>query len=165
MANRVAGQEVYHWQLLTMDGTPAMASNGLTLTPRCAWIMPRRRMCCLFCGGVHVRTAVKKPMLAMLRRQARQEQYVKTRSRRYTGRLSVSPAQKYSAHAAIAASADRLGPAQPVLGGAGRDRAAGVPPPVSWPRPTVPRAAPRRARPPGPLSARPLCLRRSRPAC
>ena len=72
MANRVAGQEVYHWQLLTMDGTPAMASNGLTLTPTMRMDHAAPPDVLFVCGGVHVRTAVKKPMLAMLRRQARQ---------------------------------------------------------------------------------------------
>lgn len=71
MANRVAGREVYSWQLLTMDGAPSVASNGLTLAP-CTRVDAAPPPDVLFvCGGVHVRAAVKKPMLDMLRRQAR----------------------------------------------------------------------------------------------
>jgi transcriptional regulator GlxA family with amidase domain len=71
MANRVAGREVYSWQLLTMDGVPSVASNGLTLTPTARLDSAPPPDVLFVCGGVHVRTAVKKPMLAMLRRQAR----------------------------------------------------------------------------------------------
>ncbi len=71
MANRVAGREVYSWQLLTMDGVPSTASNGLALSP-CMRLGAAPSPDVLFvCGGVHVRAAVKKPMLDMLRRQAR----------------------------------------------------------------------------------------------
>ena len=33
MANRVAGQAIYEWSILSLDGRPAIASNGLELTP------------------------------------------------------------------------------------------------------------------------------------
>ena len=33
MANRVSGQPAYEWTIATLDGRPALASNGLRLTP------------------------------------------------------------------------------------------------------------------------------------
>ena len=36
MANRVTKQDVYEWSLVSLDGNPVAASNGLTLSPTCA---------------------------------------------------------------------------------------------------------------------------------
>jgi transcriptional regulator GlxA family with amidase domain len=71
MANRVAGQDVYAWQVLSLDGKPVTASNGLTLTPtvRLDSVAPPELL--FVCGGVHVRAAATKPLLAALRRTAR----------------------------------------------------------------------------------------------
>lgn len=68
MANRIAGKPLYEWQVLTMDGQAAVASNGLCLAPT-ARLMESTQTDVLFvCGGTHVRAAVNKPVLSMLRR-------------------------------------------------------------------------------------------------
>jgi transcriptional regulator GlxA family with amidase domain len=68
MANRCLGRTVYTWQVLSLDGAPVPASNGLQLTPT----VPLSPPDLLFvCGGIDVRAAVSKPLLAALRRAAR----------------------------------------------------------------------------------------------
>lgn len=70
MANRVAGAEIYSWQVLSIDGAPVAASNGLTLTPA-ARLDAAASDLIFVCGGVHVRAAVNRALLAALRRVAR----------------------------------------------------------------------------------------------
>lgn len=70
MANRIAGRAVYEWQVVTINGIAATASNGLTLMPT-AQLQETTQTDVLFvCGGTHVRAAVNKPVLSMLRRRA-----------------------------------------------------------------------------------------------
>ncbi len=70
MANRVIGQVVYTWQLVTLDGHPAAASNGLMLTP-CAMLSAAERFDIVFVvGGIDVRNAVDRNIAAALRKLA-----------------------------------------------------------------------------------------------
>ena len=70
MANRVAGQVAYAWQVVTPDGHPASASNGLMLTP-CAMLSAADRFDIVFVvGGLDVRNAVDRNVGVALRRLA-----------------------------------------------------------------------------------------------
>ena len=70
MANRVAGQPVYAWQVVTLDGHAAAASNGLMLTP-CAMLSAADRFDVVFVvGGIDVRNAVDRNVAAALRKLA-----------------------------------------------------------------------------------------------
>jgi AraC family transcriptional regulator, glycine betaine-responsive activator len=71
MANRVGQGTLYDWTVLTLDGRPALASNGLSLAPTMplaeAWPLD-----VLFvCGGVDVRDAVDQRLQSALREAAR----------------------------------------------------------------------------------------------
>ena len=71
MANRVAGAAAYSWQIVTLDGHAAAASNGLMLTP-CAMLSAADRFDVVFvAGGVDVRNAVDRHVAAALRKLAR----------------------------------------------------------------------------------------------
>jgi transcriptional regulator GlxA family with amidase domain len=70
MANRVVGQPVYSWAVVTLDGHPAAASNGLMLTP-CTMLSAAERFDIVFVvGGIDVRNAVDRNVTAALRKLA-----------------------------------------------------------------------------------------------
>jgi transcriptional regulator GlxA family with amidase domain len=64
MANRVSARNVYRWQLLTVDGTPARASNGMSLQPNASLGSARS-------AGVDIRRSTGRSVLAALRQFAR----------------------------------------------------------------------------------------------
>jgi len=70
MANMVTGETVYDWSIVSMDGQPTPASNGLQLAPT----IPLEQMGAVdilfVCGGVDVRNAVTPKILSALRRLA-----------------------------------------------------------------------------------------------
>jgi transcriptional regulator GlxA family with amidase domain len=70
MANRVSGQRFYDWRIVTLDGRPATASNGLMLTPTERLADVGRVDLVFVCGGVNVREAVSPALVAALRRLA-----------------------------------------------------------------------------------------------
>jgi transcriptional regulator GlxA family with amidase domain len=70
MANRVSGQRFYDWRIVTLDGRPATASNGLMLTPTERLADIGRVDLVFVCGGVNVREAVSPALVAALRRLA-----------------------------------------------------------------------------------------------
>jgi len=70
MANRVVGREVYQWAILTPDGIPAAASNGLTLTPTLELGSAGGFDIVFVCGGVNVRNATTPALLRILQRLA-----------------------------------------------------------------------------------------------
>ncbi len=73
MANRLSGRDAYAWDVTTPDGTPATASNGLTLEPTVPLAtMTRPPDLLLACGGVDVRASVDGRVIAALRRLARE---------------------------------------------------------------------------------------------
>ena len=71
MANRLRGATEYRWQIVTLDGAPALASNGLSLHPTTAFAAMERPSLLLACGGIEVREAVDSRVAAALRRAAR----------------------------------------------------------------------------------------------
>lgn len=71
MANRLSGTATYSWRVLTLDGTPADASNGLSFHPTAALGDGGALDILFVCGGVSVRRAVDRRLLAALRRLAR----------------------------------------------------------------------------------------------
>jgi transcriptional regulator GlxA family with amidase domain len=73
MANYVAEAPVYSWQILTLDGTPAQASNGLSLQPTVALDDASALDVLVVCGGVNIRHAVSRRLKDTLRRIARQK--------------------------------------------------------------------------------------------
>ncbi len=70
MANRVVGQPVYEWSIVSLDGRPAQASNGLELTPTIGLDKLGKVDILFVCGGINVREAVSPPLLTALRRLA-----------------------------------------------------------------------------------------------
>jgi len=70
MANIIMGRSVYQWSIVSLDGEPSTASNGLQLSPT----LPLERagaVDILFvCGGVNVQQAVSAKLLAALKRLA-----------------------------------------------------------------------------------------------
>ena len=72
MANHLSRKRLYRWSLLTVDGQPAVASNGLALAPTATSITPQDYDLDLLivCGGIQVREATTEPVLALLRRFA-----------------------------------------------------------------------------------------------
>jgi transcriptional regulator GlxA family with amidase domain len=72
MANALSGQNAYEVSIVSLDGSPTTASNGLQLTPTAGIDQLGRVDIVFVCGGVKVRDAVSKPVLMALRRIAEQ---------------------------------------------------------------------------------------------
>ena len=70
MANRVVGQDVYEWSIVSLDGRPVLASNGLDLAPTIPLDKLGKVEILFVCGGIDVRDAVSAPLLSALRRLA-----------------------------------------------------------------------------------------------
>ncbi len=62
MANRVTGQDLYEWSIVSLDGRPVQASSGLDLTPTVALDKLGKADILFVCGGVNVREAVTAPL-------------------------------------------------------------------------------------------------------
>lgn len=70
MANRVSGQVAYEWVVTSLDGEPAVASNGMMLTPTVRLADTLNVDLVFVCGGVNVRDAVSSSLVTALRRLA-----------------------------------------------------------------------------------------------
>ena len=70
MANRLVGQDVYEWSVISMDGRAADASSGLNLSPTGALDQLGAVDILFVCGGINVREAVSPALLTALRRLA-----------------------------------------------------------------------------------------------
>lgn len=70
MANRVVGQPVYEWSIVSLDGRPVLASSGLDIAPTIALDKLGKVDILFVCGGINVREAVSAPLLTALRRLA-----------------------------------------------------------------------------------------------
>jgi transcriptional regulator GlxA family with amidase domain len=68
MANRVVGQEVYRWSIVSMDGQSVAASNQLTLSPTVAIADVSVADIVFVCGGLNVEHYAGSDVLAVLRR-------------------------------------------------------------------------------------------------
>ncbi|ROO25115.1 GlxA family transcriptional regulator [Salinisphaera orenii] len=67
MANQLAGVALYDWSVITLDGGPVAASNGLAVTPD-ADIRSAGALDMLFvCGGTGIRDCCDRRLLAWLR--------------------------------------------------------------------------------------------------
>jgi transcriptional regulator GlxA family with amidase domain len=71
MANYVSGRPAYAWDVVTLDGSPVSASNGLGLHPTVPLGTVRPFDVLLVCGGIDVRHATSRPLAETLRRLAR----------------------------------------------------------------------------------------------
>ena len=70
MANSISGQSAYEWSIVSLDGAPVAASNGLTLSSTTALDKLGRIDILFVCGGIDVREGVSPPLLRALRRFA-----------------------------------------------------------------------------------------------
>ncbi len=70
MANSVTGHAVYDWQIVSLDGAPTPASNGLEISPTVALERMGPVDILFVCGGVNVQEAVSPRILSALRRLA-----------------------------------------------------------------------------------------------
>ncbi len=70
MANRIMGRDVYEWSIVTLDGSPALASSGLQLSPTTPLDKLGVVDILFVCGGINVRDAVSPALLTLLRRLA-----------------------------------------------------------------------------------------------
>ena len=70
MANRQAGQDIYEWTVVSLDGKDTAASSGLTLSPTIALAKLDKVDIVFVCGGINIREAVTPALLRELRRLA-----------------------------------------------------------------------------------------------
>ena len=70
MANRLMGQDLYDWSIVSLDGRVAKSSSGLELAPTIALDKLGAVDIVFVCGGVNVREAVSPALTAALRRMA-----------------------------------------------------------------------------------------------
>jgi transcriptional regulator GlxA family with amidase domain len=70
MANILTGQPVYEWSIVSLDGQPTPASNGLQLSPTAPLDLAGNFDIVFACGGVEVQDAVSPKMIAALKRLA-----------------------------------------------------------------------------------------------
>ncbi|HJV25053.1 MAG TPA: GlxA family transcriptional regulator [Aromatoleum sp.] len=70
MANHLSRREVYQWVIVTLDGQPAVASNGMSMGPTVALDDMGPVNIVFVCGGIKVKEAVTPPLLHALRRFA-----------------------------------------------------------------------------------------------
>ena len=70
MANIITGQTVYEWSIVSIDGEPTPASNGLLLSPTSSLEHVGSVDILFVCGGVRVQEGVSPKILAALRRFA-----------------------------------------------------------------------------------------------
>lgn len=71
MANRLSDKELYRWTVITRDGQPVAASNGLRIIPDHAMLDPVLLAALFVCGGIDVSRAWHKDIGAWLRNLAR----------------------------------------------------------------------------------------------
>jgi len=70
MANIITAQPVYEWSIVSLEGTPTPASNGLQLSPTTALEHLGPVDILFVCGGVEVQQAVSPKIVAALKRLA-----------------------------------------------------------------------------------------------
>jgi AraC family transcriptional regulator, glycine betaine-responsive activator len=70
MANNLTGQPVYDWSIVSLDGRPTPASNGLELSPTVPLEQAGPFDILFVCGGLDVQEAVSPKILTALKRLA-----------------------------------------------------------------------------------------------
>ncbi|MDB5766768.1 MAG: Transcriptional regulator, AraC family [Collimonas fungivorans] len=71
MANYISRQTLYRWSVISVDGAPALASNGLPITPTLTLEQAGTPDILFVCGGVKIHEAVNEKLNAMLTQLAR----------------------------------------------------------------------------------------------
>jgi transcriptional regulator GlxA family with amidase domain len=66
VANHVDHAQHYRWSILTPDGVPVSASNGITLKPACTLEEAGRPDVLIVCGGTQIRSAVDSSVRELL---------------------------------------------------------------------------------------------------
>ena len=70
IANRCAGRTLYQWRLLSIDGEPVRASNGLTINAEGTYRSADKFSATIVCAGKHVPKMDHKELIAVLRRMS-----------------------------------------------------------------------------------------------
>ncbi len=73
MANQLTGQKLFEWAVITRDGKPVRASNGLAVGPDTAMHEAAHLDMLFVCGGINIHEACDKTILAWLRQLARHD--------------------------------------------------------------------------------------------
>jgi AraC family transcriptional regulator, glycine betaine-responsive activator len=73
MANRMRGQKIYDWRVVTYDGEPISSSSELTIVPDGDAASAADVDILFVCAGDKVHLAVEKPVLAWLRKLAQKK--------------------------------------------------------------------------------------------
>jgi sarcosine oxidase subunit beta len=73
MANRLCRDDIYTWSIVSLDGAPVPASNGLSFSPTVSLSALGPVDVLFVCGGVDVKHAVTKDLLTALRKLAQRE--------------------------------------------------------------------------------------------
>lgn len=73
MANRMRGQKIYDWRVVTYDGEPISSSSELTIIPDGDAASAADVDILFVCAGDKVHLAVEKPVLAWLRKLAQKK--------------------------------------------------------------------------------------------
>ena len=68
IANRCAGRTLYHWRILSIDGEPVRASNGLTINAEGSYRSADKFSATIVCAGERVPKYDHKELIAVLRR-------------------------------------------------------------------------------------------------
>jgi AraC family transcriptional regulator, glycine betaine-responsive activator len=72
LANRVAERELYRWNMVSLDGNPVTASNGIAIAADCDMSSVGDRSSVIVCGGINIQQHAEKGVLNWLRKIARQ---------------------------------------------------------------------------------------------
>jgi len=70
MANHLSRKRLYRWSLISTDGQPVAASNGLALAPTSEPGAPADYDLLIVCGGIQVREATCDAALSIIRKFA-----------------------------------------------------------------------------------------------
>lgn len=72
MANYLSGKEIYQWFVITPDGEPVQASNGLAFSQYTTLEIAGIPDVIIVCGGVNVQNSVTPPVIRILRQLDKQ---------------------------------------------------------------------------------------------
>ena len=72
IANRLAEEELYSWDLLSCDGYPVVASNGIPFAVACKIDDARHISTIVVCGGIDTHRFEDTHLFAWLRRMERE---------------------------------------------------------------------------------------------
>lgn len=73
MANYLVGEEIYQWSIITPDGLPVQASNGLSILKTTTLENAGNLDVLLVCGGVDVQNATTPAVMRLLKQASKQD--------------------------------------------------------------------------------------------